>query len=351
MSDFAQLQYVCPNCFTQRAVNDVLFQRNVRRNVPDIPKLRFWNGLHPGGEFVPTTRCTADWRQYPVSQREVQQDVVTALRDYNGDRLTVRICPECDYPTASPMDESLLLLSWGAQGMDFDQAQTFFQALSAPESGFSMERLPADVEQRAMEYIRVAANGGCLLFPCGLAQISGAEELKVRYAHRANAALLWLRLEAGGPQTADYDAVQTVLSYTEACGEWGMFNLRPVAVLLSGDAIPENRDAVQGWLEQEHHNLFNALGANLGSWTALNWQAQNGPSAKAVAEWLLFPQGRPETPSAPVQAAPQTEEPPRTEESAFVTLESDLMSEADVVQPETPAAPAPQENDPEADGS
>ena len=277
-------KYLCPNCFDLRPINDVRFRRNVRRTVPDIPKLRLWRQLHPEGEPPACGRCAADWRQYPACQRGLEENgVIRSLRDYNGDLLEVRICPACGFPLPSLEKPAAVLLSWGPEGTEEQRAAALFDALSA--AGWPAEYLPADPEERLLARRVLPAGGGEIQFPIGPAGMADTCAATTLHAQRANLALLWLAPERG-ENPDDFLAIRTVLDYTEGTGARGMPTDRPVVACFEGDDLPAENAELNGFLKAKHRNLWNCLEAYLTNRVSVRWAGPD--SAAAIADLLTM---------------------------------------------------------------
>lgn len=292
MSDFAQLQYICPNCFSQKTVNDVLFCRNAVKAKPDYRKRYFWHVLHPRLDGPENARCFADWRTYPANQRLLREKIVLGVTDYAGDTLTQRVCPECHYPTANPWDLTLLLLPWTETGVDCGRGMEFFNALGQSKHGWQVDMLQADPEQALMPYVRAAFADTFMQLPIGL--IDGDrvldEGLLTRYVQASSAAIVWLKLDPAdcGEAAADLEAIRVLLDLSEIGGSRGDGIERPTVIFLDADeTLPEQPLELKQWLEERHHNLLNALNMLFMRFCTFVWHENYAETAEKAAGWLL----------------------------------------------------------------
>lgn len=315
MNDFATLHYTCPNCFAQRAVNDVLFRRNAVKRGPDYRKRYFWHTLHPELPGPEDTRGLADWRSYPVAQRLLRDEIVLGVTDYNGDALQQRVCPECHYPTAHPLEHTLLLLPWSDEGVDFARGQEFLKAL-ASGGRWQLEALQADAERVLMPYLKAADREQRSI------QLPGAmnADLLARYQQAGNASVLWLDLEAPGPDgaAADLGAIDVLLRLSEVGGARGERIARPTAVFLCAEEpLPETPEQ---WLRETHHNLLNALNALFLRFQLFPWQKGPSATAERAAAWLVqaaLDRSAPPAAEPTLTGAPETAEAPETAPDAL----------------------------------
>lgn len=261
MMDRNTARYVCPNCFSQRAANDVLFFRNTLSCTPNRRKLQYWRRFHPetsaGAPARDDHRCLADWRLYPAERRLVREGLVEGLRDYSGDELRLRVCPECGYRVRDVQIPWIHPLFWSARGVDLHLGEQLLSELG----GHRMSALPGVV---LLDRVRASlADGTVIQLPTGLWRNGKPLDPGVfqRYLRFSNAAVLCLDLDAttGGKPVADYGATETLLGFTELDGYRGAPTLRPSAVLLQTAGQDADRASLTDLLAVPHRNLSNAL--------------------------------------------------------------------------------------------
>lgn len=284
MKNYAELQYICPNCFSQRNVNDVLFLRNAVKRAPDYRKCRFWRVMNPDKPLPQYIRSLADWRAYPEDQRVLREGVVTGVVDFNGDLMNRRICPECHYPTAGPGDRELLTLFWTDDGADEERGEKFFSALEKPEGKWAVEKLPADPDWALLTYEKATKDGLTLKAPLGLKNGDRLPDagLLERYIQGCNAAVVWVKIAEG--EIGDLSAVATLRRLSAADGSCDGINPRPTAVFLLTGEQPQDLAA---WLKEHHRNLFNALNSLFLQFQVFDWRDGAPEAVEEAADWLL----------------------------------------------------------------
>lgn len=261
MMDPNTARYVCPNCFSQRAANDVLFFRNVLSRTPDRRKLQYWRRFHPEAPDGTPARddylCLANWRLYPAERRLVREGLIEGLRDYSGDELRLRVCPECGYRVRDVQIPWIHPLFWSARGVDLGLGEQLLSELG----GHRMSALPGVI---LLDRVRASlADGTVIQLPTGLWRNGKPLDPGVfqRYQRFSNAAVLCLELDAttGGKPVADYGANETLLGFTELDGYRGAPTIRPTAVLLQTADRDADPHSPADLLSVRHRNLSNAL--------------------------------------------------------------------------------------------
>ncbi len=297
MINASELKYLCPNCFRLKTVNDVLFMRNAVKKGPDHIKRRYWRAFHSGEVVHNSTRCLADWRTYPQDMRIVRSGVVTGVIDYNGDRLEKRFCPDCRYSVYDPMAKTVWPLFWDSDGADIEFGKKAFGALR----DWKTELISADPRYSLIDRMRAESPKETMMeLPLGLIKDGRPvdEAAFDRYCRFSNAAVILVRLDNidDGLPAADYNAIDTLLAFTAIDGARGERTFRPTTVLIDADdGRSVERNELNEWLKEYHHNFMNSLHALFGNngvfiksdlGSALEWlaEAANGKKAAEPAE-------------------------------------------------------------------
>lgn len=264
MMKYNDLRYICPNCFCQRAVNDVLFRRDVvNKTIPDPRKTARWKKIYGiSGENICCTQGLADWRIYPESQRLVSDDMVLGIIDYSGDRLTQRICPECHYPTDSIMEYVLRVVPWSTNGFDLNAGEVFLNRI-ADSLKQEVQYLAPNPETRLMPYKLVTLNNNVRVqLPTGICNNKGIvdSQLSERYFKTSNAVVVFIDFSDADTENDDLALVDSLLDYSETQGFRGSFIDCPTVFIINRTLDNEqSNNSAEEWLQEEHRNLFNAV--------------------------------------------------------------------------------------------
>ncbi len=317
MSHLYESQYVCPNCFTQRNINNVFFRRNQMVNRYDERMLNIQSRIagekKSNEEDADTEKKSYSllrWQEVEVACRNVQDGVVFAVQDFNGDLLQTRVCSDCHYPLPPIGAAQVTLLPWANNGVDFTQAARLLNTLASEPLN-----LPADVTQEddlnvALAYCVVQTPAGILRYPIGLQTAGDALDrtLLDNYITRANVAALWLEAEPAQEeeQCLDLEAMDSLDRYQQARSSGVMESLRPTVCFVR--LAEENVDLMTE-LRRSHKRLLRAINFCFPSCLILPWRDGDAEIAWKAAGWMMESQMSAPAPAEEPAAAQNTSLP------------------------------------------